>query len=498
MDLIPSSSSLSQPNTAGTHLNNTSLVKTKKVRKKCLQRPCDACAIRKVKCDSNGNDKTPCSNCIKHKISCTNKRIRKKLGPKNLHKKTLIQINNSINNNLNTTINNNNNNTTFNNNNNNNLSYSNDKIKKISIKYILPCLKIYQSYIYGVWPILSVNSYLISKINNDNDILNHTTSPHYSMVCAVSAAIVVQSSFLNSMNINLNLNNLSALDFANEAIRVRSFYDFISPSIESLLTSYFLYKFFYYSNVSNNLSKAIYYLRESITFSQLLGLHLPTTYKNKPPIEQNNFKKIYYLLYNTERYISLEHTFPIVLDPIIDLPILEYDDHPHLLNGFLKLLGVFKTPDKSFFETWIKIDLNSNTLKNSLNHVNINFNIKNIRPCIIQIQNHLSHLSPCYSATDIQKIDIVVTKFWIKSLTWTMASKFPNLLINPLEVSLENPLNLESSLRLDFPFFNLRTFINIISDSHLSSFAAHGPIVILKLLQISESCFLSSNILSSY
>lgn len=58
-------------------------------KRKSNIRACDACSIRKVKCELN----RPCSHCVANKLNCTQLRERKKSGPKNLQKKTLDSIN---------------------------------------------------------------------------------------------------------------------------------------------------------------------------------------------------------------------------------------------------------------------------------------------------------------------------------------------------------------------------------------------------------------------
>lgn len=60
-----------------------------KKKRKTTNRACDACAIRKVKCEQN----RPCSHCVSNNLNCTQLRERKKSGPKTLHKKTLDSIN---------------------------------------------------------------------------------------------------------------------------------------------------------------------------------------------------------------------------------------------------------------------------------------------------------------------------------------------------------------------------------------------------------------------
>lgn len=52
-------------------------------------RACDACAVRKTRCD----DARPCRHCINNRLECTEKRQRKKSGPKTLRHKTLASIN---------------------------------------------------------------------------------------------------------------------------------------------------------------------------------------------------------------------------------------------------------------------------------------------------------------------------------------------------------------------------------------------------------------------
>lgn len=60
-----------------------------KKKRKTTSRACDACAIRKVKCEQ----RRPCSHCVTNNLNCTQLRQRKKSGPKTLHKKTLDSIN---------------------------------------------------------------------------------------------------------------------------------------------------------------------------------------------------------------------------------------------------------------------------------------------------------------------------------------------------------------------------------------------------------------------
>lgn len=57
-------------------------------KKKRKTRACDACSVRKTKCD----DTRPCRHCVNNNLECTELRQRKKSGPKNLRKKTIDSI----------------------------------------------------------------------------------------------------------------------------------------------------------------------------------------------------------------------------------------------------------------------------------------------------------------------------------------------------------------------------------------------------------------------
>lgn len=61
----------------------------KKPKRRAKIRACDACAIRKTRCE----EKRPCQHCVNNNLECTLLRERKKLGPKKLRKKTLDTIN---------------------------------------------------------------------------------------------------------------------------------------------------------------------------------------------------------------------------------------------------------------------------------------------------------------------------------------------------------------------------------------------------------------------
>lgn len=87
---------LTQPNitnqsvTKLTNKHTTNTHKPNRKKRTTTSRACDACALRKIRCEPT----TPCSHCKNNGWVCTRNRERKKSGPKALSKRTIDSINN--------------------------------------------------------------------------------------------------------------------------------------------------------------------------------------------------------------------------------------------------------------------------------------------------------------------------------------------------------------------------------------------------------------------
>ncbi|KAK6464924.1 hypothetical protein DFJ63DRAFT_283861 [Scheffersomyces coipomensis] len=464
--------------------STTNTTKQKSNRLK-YSRPCDACSLRKVKCDLKSPN---CSRCIEHGLPCTNNRVRKKCGPKKIHSKTresILQLASS-NSRKNTETTSNNHNLLLQSNSNNNAF-----VPLISIEKILPCLQVYQTWYYGVWPVVSV-SYLMSKLINNSssttkfyrDKSNTDSISVYALSCALSATIVRQAFFLSSQSPLINLpNDVNHEDFANEAIRSLEFYNYrLNPSPDSLLTSFFLYG--YYINIKGSTKSAISYLREAISTAQILGLQNSSTYINKSTAEIHRLRKIYYLLLVTERFICIEDHMPVILEPSIPFPSLNDEEYSTLLTGFTELVKIFAIPDKNFFDKFLLLQMNEN---NDIDMIKI----LPTRNWIINIQHQLNSIPILQETLDIQKLNILISKYWMKALTWNICKK-NNLLLDG-----DIP-NQNECLSIVFPFHIAKGFLNETKGLPLFSFESNGPGVCIKLLEIANSLVDAINLSKNY
>lgn len=233
--------------------------------------PCDACALRRVKCDGNN----PCWICIKNDQRCTFLKVRRRRGPKGPRKSTKIkldqlqaQLSSSCTNAL-------------------------DE-RPISLGTYFIYLDIYKDSLYTTWPIVSIDS-LKARLNDRRAIDNES----YALAAALSAATIVQLKLSRNESMSEKALSMEGEDFVKDCLRHRTQYDHQnSITVNSLLTSLFLHM--YYAN-TGHMSAATFALRETITYADLLRLGDPTTLKSVCSDERDLRLRVFWVLFVTER-----------------------------------------------------------------------------------------------------------------------------------------------------------------------------------------------------
>lgn len=377
------------------------------------KRACDSCSIRKVKCDL----KVPCSRCVTHGLECTNSRVKRKCGPKRIHDKTRDAIKKLA---ITSALEN------------------NQFVPIISLESLLPCLNVYQVWYYGIWPVISVA-----------ELISRAVEPSaYALSCAVCATITSQVRFMT--NQTLIPQDILDIDFASEAIRVRK----TEPTLECVLTAFFLHIALANAEAGPT---AICYLREAITLAQIMGLDRADTYSSSPA-ETHRMRKIYYLLVVTERFVCLELSLPVILEPSVPFPSLGDEEYSILIGGFRELVKIFAIPNKSIFDQFKAIKYDAHSLR-----------------LVSAVQNQLQQITILDAAPDIQKANILLSKYWMMTLTWDVANA--NNMINNTEFCLSN----------EFPITIAKEFCEKTVGLPLVSFEFNGPGVCFKLEVIAKA-----------
>jgi hypothetical protein len=98
-----------------------------------------------------------------------------------------------------------------------------------------------------------------------------------------------------------------------EAIRVRRGLDYLNtPTLNSLCTSYFIFCTYYALEMHD---KAWFYLREATTLAHMFELNKEESYLQYDNIESSRRRRLYWLLFVTERY---DFSRLVVADKIAD------------------------------------------------------------------------------------------------------------------------------------------------------------------------------------
>lgn len=417
-------------------------------------RPCDACAIRKVRCDL----KIPCSRCIKHKIACTNRRIRKRCGPRRLQEKTRKQIE-MLERDL--------------------VSSSSPRVclrSGVTFEKIATLLQIYQTWFYGIWPIISTNL-LILKIAGANNVsgpyllINEDNAEEYALACATGAAIMQQLSFISEKPLGLKPpDGLTASLLTKESENIRHAFDLQNrPAINCLLTCFFLYACFI--NGEEQRTKAMIYLREAISLSQLLGLHDVKFCEGKTAAETHRIRKIYYVLLVTERYTSIESNIPLLLEATIPFPSPENEEYPEITSDFRQLVKIFAAPPKEIIQG---LHLNHRyKIKEKM------FNRSNLSRIMIKnIQDNLSKIKVLTVTPETQKLNILLSKYWFKALVWRYCYEHEFL---------QDEGSMESCFSYLYPLHITRNILDDIKDINYLAFEYNGPGVCAKILEIGDA-----------
>jgi hypothetical protein len=266
-----------------------------------VKRACDACHRRKVKCDGIN----PCRNCSSAQLSCTYHAIPQKKGPKGSRAKVISELRETQRHHQSTLS-----------------SKTANRLNGVQSppcspnlaptpglltpEIIKECVDFYFANMYPVLPILHRQRLEQQMVFIDQNLETYT------LMTALCAFMFIQPNMpmagvapndpfgLDSMP---GANIMSGTLLLEETMRVRKAYDHLeSPTLSSLATSFFLFGCYYGLDLHN---KAWFHLREATTLAHILGMHKEETYVQYDAIEASRRRRLYWLLFATERFVFL-------------------------------------------------------------------------------------------------------------------------------------------------------------------------------------------------
>jgi hypothetical protein len=305
-----------------------------------------------------------------------------------------------------------------------------------------PYVVLFFKHMFPIMPILSQSIYL------DPNLYSNSTSMDpalYCFLCALCATTIVQLDASIPTPPPLRPGKATDDVFAEECVRERKDYDYIATSTLSVMTSFFL--FCYHGNHERH-ERAWYYLQESITLAENLNLDDEAAYSKLNPVDAQWHRRLYWLLFITERAYAVQRRKRTRLTPCVALPTVFESEDGKLLNGFVNLANLFSAVDDSFVSAW------RGTRRQSL--CNEAWLLKTQRE-LDATARVMGELSPT------QHLDISVTREWLHVLAWQMGVS--NGLIWGQG---------EGGMRLDYPIELAKKVVEITDNATSEALDSHG------------------------
>jgi len=176
---------------------------------------------------------------------------------------------------------------------------------RIPVTSIAHQLTTFESRAYSIWPVIDARS-IIDRLYSDSEDLEA-----YALATALCAASISQFQPSREMSTHSGT-AVCASHFESEAKQARICYNHHERmTIWSLLTSFFLHV--YAANVGKK-STSTLLLSEAVTVAHVIGLHKKIHYSNLDEDQQQYNLRIYWLLFITERYLSLHVSLDLNAD----------------------------------------------------------------------------------------------------------------------------------------------------------------------------------------
>lgn len=424
------------------------------------KKACDACHRRKVRCTGG----QPCKNCGQANLQCTYLAIPQKKGPKGSRAKVISEIRDTQQqrqqlhrqrsqsrhsllsptqrSHLSSECN------PFDFNNAPSSPTYSSTPGLLSRQTIESCVGFFFEHLYPTYPIFTR-----SKILELVDHHDFEPSEAYCLTASLCAFIMIQPGMTLSVSGALGESYegeppQSRYGFASllieDVLRVRKGINCVEePTLLSVQTSFFLYSSYF---TLEKQKPCWYYLREAVTFAQMLSMHEEASYTNGVLTDNVYRRRTFWLLFLTERAYALERHRPLSLHPTIDLPSAEGSEKS-IVSGFVYLISLFRCLDDEFMGLWNKVKTECSTAWLS----NLQQRLYDALPADLQ-------------TTETQAADIKITQQWLRVMVWQLSITNGSL----------HSTSSNSAMTFKYPIDVARDLIKDLSRLSLASMEVHG------------------------
>lgn len=415
--------------------------------RKLARRACDACKIRKIKC----SETTPCDGCKGAKIPCTWLKQAQPRGPRRLRDATLQEIRKAQ-----------------------DIlqSQSQEAVRRglsrsahvndpdpppqpsSEIGQLVLYLCVYRVHLYPVWPIIKIERLIASLQSESPDV------EVFALAYALAAATATRT---QSTDLSISQRNHAQL-LEEKCQAARSHVPpGRRPNLTTVRIAFFLH--IYYDSIDANGMKSMLYLREAVTIATMIGLHREAYYVEVPAQEREIRRRVLWLLFITERVISVLYQQPITLRTRIELPSTTDTDEVDVLNGFRLLVRLmWKLDAAGLFSTLDELDAATSPSSNGMASAS---QPEKDYATLIRVD-----FTPGQYVSPVQSLDLYINQCWFQVINVRLQQGVGLDLIN---LPVETISNLFSATR---------KATNALHQSPTSVIEAHGIALQLKISTI--------------
>jgi hypothetical protein len=270
------------------------------------------------------------------------------------------------------------------------------------------CLALFFRHVYPTMPILHKGR-LLESVTCEID----QSTELYCLVLSLCAFMVIQPGMpvvgspvrfsFDSERVLPYRTAAAATIFLDEILRLRTSTEHVEhPTVHAIQTSFFLFACYFGLEKHH---RAWYHLREATTLAQMIGMQDDRSYLAGSSIDNILKRRLYWLLFVTERAYALQRHRPLTLHATIALPTLqEVGEESLVIEGFLQMINLFRPFDDTFVGLW-------NQARNDCSTA-----------WLAQLQQRLSNAVPLrLSCTETQAADIVTTQQWLRTIIWQLS-----------------------------------------------------------------------------
>ncbi|UNI22452.1 hypothetical protein JDV02_008341 [Purpureocillium takamizusanense] len=386
------------------------------------QQVCDNCRFRKTKCDRG----LPCSSCVASSIRCQYLHTLRRKGPRGGKGRRLLQIRQGL------------------------TQLDKDHIEvstpaQLQLEHVAAAaadepsrssvhaptsssaavtehesskhrlavalaanVQVFFKHLFPIMPVLNDAEVLADALQFDELPL-----PRQAFLLSLCAATRIQLKLDHveecddlHASVNAHLGSpLTGEGLLSAAKRLRRQFDIVdNRGLDAVLTSFFL--FAAHGNLEQR-HHAWFYLNESMTVAFSLGLDNEATYLSLAKSERELRRRIFWLLFVTERTYALQHRRPVMLRSTITKPQVVDSDCPVVMHDFVNHIRLFELLPHSLYD-WLPTSDPSQQQGSSI-------------VLSQRVGDKLCAVQAADSVLESQRFDTLVTQQWLRVAMWRLA-----------------------------------------------------------------------------